>query len=102
MKDIFGRPVQAGDKIAAGMSYGQSSVLRVGEVLYVKEKVDPHRPDHVKWSVRVRWTHNGAPTSRWEVKESTILGDSLYRYAKILVLPEGFVDQFPSDITEED
>lgn len=97
MKDIFGREVKTGDKVAVGMSYGQSSVLRVGEVISIKEKVDDYYKQ-TKWSVRVKWTHNGSDkNNRWTVKESTILGNSSYNYAKLIILPEGFVDEFPPD-----
>jgi hypothetical protein len=103
MKDIFGRPIKAGDKVAVGMSYGQSSVLRVGEVLYVREKVDEYRSDRVKWSVRVKWTHNGSPKSdRWTTRESTILGNSSYTYAKLIILPDDFVEQFPPDNKDDE
>ena len=96
MKDVFGREVRPGDKVAVGMSYGQSSVLRVGEVLRIKESEDAY--SRKKWSVRVKWTHNGDPhNGRYDVKESTILGQESYTYAKFVILPEGFVEQFPVD-----
>lgn len=106
MNDIFGREVKAGDKVAVGMAYNRSSVLRVGEVLEVKEVEEErgygeYAHTITKWGVKVRWTHNGNPNSTYgEVKESTIRGDSTYSYAKLLVLPEGFVDEFPPDVSE--
>lgn len=102
MKDVFGREVKAGDKVAVGMNLNQSSVLRIGEVLYVKEKPHPYREDGFKWSVRIKWTHDGSTDNNWRnVKESTILGETGYQFAKFVILPEGFVEQFPPDITEQ-
>ena len=105
MKDVFGRDVKVGDKIAAGMNYNRSSVLRIGEVVKVTEKSTmrgyaEHRHEVKKWTVRVRWTHNGSerPDGYGEVQESSILGDESYSYAKFVILPKGFVDQFPPDI----
>ena len=98
--DIFGQPAHVGDKIAAGMSYGKSSVLRIGEIISIKETDD--RYGRTKWSVRVKWTHNGSENYKWGVKESTILVHSHYTYAKFVVLPRDYVAQFPDDIIRED
>jgi hypothetical protein len=108
MKDVFGREVKVGDYIAAGMNYNRSSVLRVGKVIKIKERKESKYsadPDKVTgWSVRVRWTHNGDKDPRWsygEVEESTILGDVSYHYAKFVILPDGFAEQFPPDVIPE-
>lgn len=95
LTDVFGVVANVGDKIAAGMSYGQSSVLRIGEIIGIKGKEDTR--GNVRWSVRVRWTHNGHGSS-YDVRESTILIHSNYSYAKIVVLPKGFAEQYPEDV----
>lgn len=100
LRDIFGNEVKVGDKIAAGMSYGQSSVLRVGEIIAIKEKDDPYSRGRTDYSIRVRWTHNGSG-SKYDVKESSILIKAVYSYAKILVLPKDYVEKFPMDNLKE-
>lgn len=95
LKDIFGVVVNVGDNIAAGMSYGQSSVLRVGEVIGIKCKEDSYH--RFQWSVRVRWTHNGHG-STYDVRESTILVRSNYSYAKLMKVPAELVSQYPPDV----
>lgn len=94
--DIFGNIAVEGDKIAAGMSYGQSSVLRIGEIIGIKTKEDGTH------SVRVKWTHNGSENYRWGVKESTILVRDHYTYAKFVILPKDYVAKFPDDIKRDD
>lgn len=98
LTDIFGTEPKVGDKIAAGMSYGQSSVLRVGEIIGIKTKDAEY--GNTNWSVRVKWTHNGSE-NQWGVKESTILVKSNYSYAKFVVLPPAYVAQFPDDIVRD-
>lgn len=95
LTDVFGVVVNVGDKIAAGMSYGQSSVLRIGEVIGIKAKEDSYH--RFQWSVRVRWTHNGHG-STYDVRESTIIVRSNYSYAKLVKLPTEFVEQYPPDV----
>lgn len=105
LQDIFGTPVKEGDVIAAGMAYGKSSVLRVGVIIGIKEKVETRfgGATWTKYSIRVRWTHNGADGQSYcPVKESTILYQSDYTYAKFVVLPNDYVNQFPSDIKESE
>lgn len=100
LKDVFGNVANVGDKIAAGMSFGQSSVLRIGEIIGIKDKVDNY--NRVTYSIRVRWTHNGSENYRWGVKESTIIVRDYYTYAKFVVLPKDYVAQFPDDIKRDD
>lgn len=104
MIDIFGNTVHVGDTVAVGMSFGRSSVLRVGEVVSIKEKNlgfhQYHNEDHLKWTVRIRWTHNGSGNRKayGEVKESNILHESTHTYAKLIVLPPGYAQRYPSDV----
>lgn len=100
LTDIFGQPVDVGDKVAVGMAFGRSSVLRIGEVLAVKETEDPYYK-RTKWSIRVKWTHNGPSDWSWDVRESTIKYESGFSYAKLVVLPRDFVEQFPPDIKDK-
>lgn len=103
MKDIFGQYVNVGDRVAVGMAYNRSSVLRCGEVVSIKETptyVNRMGEQQFKYSVRVRWTHDGGSPGKYgrAVKDSTILYESSHRFAKLMVLPKGFAEQFPSDI----
>lgn len=103
-KDIFGRPLNIGDYIAAGMNYGQSSVLRIGEVINVKQSSSYGTPNPNKFSIRVRWRNNGDTSTQWrryEVKDSTILWQAGYSYAKFLILDKAFVNVYPADILDE-
>lgn len=109
MKDVFGRDLKVGDKIAAGMTYHRSSVLRIGEVTKIKERYKPYYgygtdpKELMGWSVRVKWTHNGDKENRYKwsnIPDSTILGDVHYTYAKVVILPDGFVEQFPPDVLQ--
>lgn len=100
LKDIFGNTAKVGDKIAAGMSYGKSSTLRIGEIIGIKETQDSY--SRSKWSVRVKWTHNGSENYKYGVKESTIIVHDYYMYAKFAVLPPEYVAQFPDDIKRDD
>lgn len=103
-KDVFKRPAQVGDMIAVGMSYGQSSVLRVGMIVGIKASKPRYgREDEVprKFSVRVRWRNNGNQTSsRWEVKDSNFIYEEGHSYAKFILLDKNEVDQYPKDIDE--
>lgn len=105
-KDIFGRPLNIGDYIAAGMNYGQSSVLRIGEVINIKQSSSYGTPNPNKFSIRVRWRNNGDTTDRqwkrYEVKDSTILWQANYSYAKFVILDKAFVNVYPADILDED
>lgn len=103
MKDVFGQDVYTGDRVAVGMAYNRSSVLRVGEVMAIKEVPDTYG-NGVTWRVRVRWTHDGdkRENKRWgNPRESTIKVESNYYYAKLVVLPPGFAEQFPPDIKDD-
>lgn len=100
-KDIFGVEAKVGDKIAAGMSYGQSSVLRVGEIIKITES-DKYNTGKPNYTIRVRWTHNGRSNYRWDVKESNILIKSDYSYAKFVILDSGYVNKFPPDIKDDE
>jgi len=100
LTDIFGNDVNVGDKVAVGMSYDRSSVLRVGEVISVKEAKPPYymtnRPDYCKWAIRIKWTHDGSDGTGWgSVKDSTIYHESSHTFAKLLVLPSDFVAANP-------
>lgn len=102
MKDIFGQSVNVGDHVAVGMAYNRSSVLRVGEVVAIKEKPASYGSG-VVWRVTIRWTHDGdkRENKRWgNPKESTIKVESNYTYAKLVILPLELVEQFPPDITD--
>jgi len=95
LKDIFGQEVQVDDYVAAGMSLGQSSVLRVGRIVGIKET-------NSGFTVRVRWTHNGRGENRqWDVKESNILIKNIFAYAKIVKLSTEYVEQFPATNLKE-
>lgn len=98
LTDIFGVEPKVGDKIAAGMSYGQSSVLRVGEIIGIKDNAGKYST--TTWSMRVKWTHNGSE-HQWGVKESSILVKSNYSYAKFVILPAELVAQHPDDIMRD-
>ena len=100
LTDIFGQPVKVGDYIAAGMAFNRSSVLRVGIVTAIEEKPINKWSDNSStyWSVKVRWTHNGKDSvSSWDVKESRIRIEPSYNYAKFVLLPSGYAEQFPED-----
>lgn len=102
MKDIFKREVQVGDYIAAGMNLDRSSVLRIGQVVAIKETLDWQKLPTGRESVRVKWRNNGSPTNnRWQVKDSNIMYDPRYTYSKVVILDPEFVKQYPADITEE-
>jgi hypothetical protein len=107
MKDVFGRDVKVGDTIAAGMNLDRSSGLRVGKVIKVTERIGKEysgrHGEVVGWTVRVRWTHNGDREGKGyrHVTESNILGAPHYYYAKFVILPEGFVDEFPPDVKDD-
>lgn len=98
LRDVFGQEVEVGDKIAAGMAYMRSSVLRVGEIIKINAKPVSYG-EGMRYSIRVRWTHNGnqGRPSYFDVKESTILFEDRFTYAKFVKLPAGYVEQFPSD-----
>lgn len=102
MKDVFGQDVHVGDKVAVGMAYNRSSVLRVGEIEAINEKPRPYS-NLVMWTVRVRWTHDGDKREHktyGSPKVSTIKVESNYYYAKLVVLPPGYAEQFPPDIPD--
>lgn len=102
-KDVFKRPLQVGDYIAAGMSYGQSSVLRVGLVVGIKQSKSTHGSANPnKFSIRVRWRNNGDLSGRryWEVKDSNILYQENYSYSKFMILDPAQVLPFPPDIED--
>lgn len=102
MKDIFGQSVNVGDRVAVGMAYNRSSVLRVGEVVTIKERPASYGSGTV-WRVTIKWTHDGdkRPNKRWgNPKVSTIKVESTYLYAKLVVLPPGYAEQFPPDIPD--
>lgn len=102
--DVFKRPLNIGDYIAAGMSHGQSSVLRIGEVINIKNSSSYGTVNPNKFSIRVRWRNNGDTSTQWrryEVKDSTILWQVGYSYAKFLILDKAFVSVYPADILEE-
>lgn len=96
-RDIFGRETRVGDTIAAGMSYGQSSVLRIGTVIGIKER--DTNGSRQAWSVTVEWTHAGKSNPFYGSKKKTAIQiDSGYSYAKFVILPDGFTDEFPNQI----
>lgn len=99
MRDIFGQDVNVGDLVAVGMSYGQSSVLRCGEVLKITSKPATYGKG-MKYSIRIKWRNNGSPNKDgWsEIKDSTILHEDTHRFAKVMVLPPDFVNKFPPDL----
>ena len=98
-EDIFGRTPQIGDYIAAGMSLGQSSVLRIGEIVDIKETRDSYSKEPTgNFGIRVRWRNNGRSEYSWDVKDSRIKWEPGYSYAKFVILDKGFVEQFPADI----
>lgn len=100
LTDIFGQPVKVGDYVAAGMAYFRSSVLRVGVIIAIDEKpINKYRDDSpTYWSVKIRWTHNGSQTNYgWDVKESRIRIEPGHNYAKFVLLPSGYAEQFPED-----
>jgi hypothetical protein len=99
-KDIFGVEAKVGHKIAAGMSLGQSSVLRVGEVIKITEN-DKYNTGKPNYTLRVKWTHNGSDY-KWGVKESNILIKPEHSYAKFVVLDSRYVSLFPPDIERDD
>lgn len=107
-KDVFKRPLKIGDMIAAGMSYGQSSVLRVGEVVNIKASKPRYGRENEaprKFSVRVKWRNNGDQNPRYqygEVKDSNFIYEEGYSYAKFIILDRAFVEQYPADITPAD
>lgn len=104
LKDVFGQEAKVGDKIAAGMAFNRSSVLRVGEIIAIKEgKVGHYSGAGTKWSIRVKWTHNrySGDSRYYDVKESTIKVEEDYSYAKFVILPPEYVAQFPSDIKDD-
>lgn len=97
LTDIFNNPVNIGDKVAVGMAYNRSSVLRVGEVVNIKETYTGQNwrnkdiPNY-KWSIRIKWTHDGSDGSVYgSIKDSTIQHESTHTFAKLLVLPPDFV-----------
>lgn len=103
MKDIFGREVQVGDYIAAGMNLNRSSVLRIGRVVKINKTLDWEKKETGRESVRVKWRNNGDARERsyWEVKDSNILYDPTYYYAKVVILDPDFVEQYPADIKDD-
>lgn len=103
MKDIFGREVHPGDYVAAGMNLDRSSVLRIGRVVSIKDTLDWQKKPTGRQSVRIKWRNNGDRSNKryWEVKDSNILYDGSYTYAKVVILPPEFVEQFPADIEED-
>jgi hypothetical protein len=107
-KDVFKRPLQIGDMIAAGMSYGQSSVLRVGEVVNIKASKPRYGRENEaprKFSVRVKWRNNGDQNPRYqygEVKDSNFIYEEGHSYAKFIILDRAFVEQYPADIKPAD
>lgn len=104
-KDVFKRPLQIGMYIAVGMTYGQSSVLRIGEVINIKNSKPSYgSPDPRKFSVRVRWRNNGNQDpryQRWEVKDSNFIYEEGHNYAKFVIMDKALVESFPPDITDE-
>lgn len=103
LTDIFGQPVNIGDRVAVGMGYNRSSVLRAGEVISIKETPREWRDGiEYKWSIRIRWTHNGTggKESWGSVDESTILHESTHTFAKLMVLPQGYAEQFAEDVVK--
>lgn len=106
-KDVFKRPAQVGDYIAVGMSYGKSSVLRVGEIVSIKASKPsygemPKVPR--KFSVRVKWRNNGDQQVRYkwgEVKDSNFIYEEGHSYAKFMIVDKAQVEQFPADINHE-
>lgn len=104
-KDVFKRPLQINDYIAAGMSYGQSSVLRIGQVVNIKASKPRYGREEEaprKFSVRVAWRNNGNQTSnRWEVKDSNFIYEEGHSYAKFVILDRAFVEQYPADILDD-
>lgn len=102
MKDIFGREVAVNDYIAAGMNLNQSSVLRIGRVVKIGQTLDYNKQPTGRESVRVRWRNNGDTSGKryWEVKDSNILYDPRYSYAKVVILDKEFVEQFDPDIED--
>lgn len=100
MKDIFDREVQVGDYIAAGMSLGHSSVLRVGRVLKITDTLNWNKQPSGRQSVRVRWRNNGKSNSRYDVKDSNIIADNGHSYAKVIILDPDFVEHYAPDIED--
>jgi hypothetical protein len=98
MKDIFGREVEVGHFVAAGMNLNQSSVLRIGEVVKISETLDWQKKPTGRQSVRIKWRNNGPSEWSWDVKDSNIIYDPTYSYAKVVILDPAFVEQFPADI----
>lgn len=102
-KDVFGRVLREGDYIAAGMAFGRSTVLRVGQVI----SVAPTKSEYSSaWNIRVKWRNNGNinPTgyrSR-EVRDSTIKWEPGYSFAKFVIMDKDAVEQYPADIGEDD
>lgn len=108
-KDVFKRHLQVGDYIAAGMNYGQSSVLRVGEVLNIKASKPRYgrEDEHPRqFSVRVKWRNNGDQSVRtysWgEVKDSNFIYEEGHSYAKFMILDKAQVEQYPADIKHDE
>lgn len=100
LTDIFGVEPWVGCKIAAGMSLGQSSVLRIGEVIKITEN-DKYNTGKPNYTVRVKWTHNGSD-HQWGVKESNILIKPDHSYGKFVILETEYVNKFPPDIKRDD
>jgi hypothetical protein len=103
MKDIFGREVQVGDYVAAGMNLDRSSVLRIGQVVNINQTRDTYSKQLTgRESVRIRW-RNDSPEGKKRyrsVKDSNILCDPSYLYAKVVILDPDFVKQFEPDIED--
>lgn len=106
--DVFGQPVAVGDYIAAGMALHRSSVLRVGQIVAIKETNRGYNHhygrDLFKYSISVRWTHDGnqdkSSVGYGGKTTTTIQFETGYSYAKFLKLPASYVEGFKPDIKD--